>query len=240
MWRYHPARKVFEAIASGTTNPWGHDWDQHGELFFINTVNGHLWHAFAGAHFMRGSTLDPNPHAHKLIDQHADHWHFDTTQGWTKSRDGAADSLGGGHAHIGAMIYQGGRWPAEYRNRLLTFNMHGLRINQEILKRRGSGYVASHGPDFLISGDKWFRGIDLSSGPDGNLYCIDWSDTGECHERSGIRRSPALGRSLRLPRHHRPSRPQRGATRARRGLQQRRRHRHLRHEHPAHRGHALH
>src|SRR5437870_4620319 len=37
MWRYHPRRKVVEVLSSGTTNPWGHDWNEHGELFFINT-----------------------------------------------------------------------------------------------------------------------------------------------------------------------------------------------------------
>ena len=29
------------------------DWDQHGELFFINTVIGHLWHMVPGAHYKR-------------------------------------------------------------------------------------------------------------------------------------------------------------------------------------------
>jgi len=69
-------------------------------LFFINTVNGHLWHDFPGAHFVRPHTLDPNPRAYALIDQHADHWHFDTATGWQKSREGAANDLGGGHAHM--------------------------------------------------------------------------------------------------------------------------------------------
>ena len=61
VWRYHPQRKTFEAVAHGTTNPWGHDWNEHGELFFINTVNGHLWQVTPGAHFMRPHTIDPNP-----------------------------------------------------------------------------------------------------------------------------------------------------------------------------------
>ena len=91
--------KVFEALSHGTTNPWGHDWDEHGELFFVNTVNGHLWHMIPGAHFTRSHTIDPNPYVYELIDQHADHWHFDTGKGWTASRDGAANGLGGGHAH---------------------------------------------------------------------------------------------------------------------------------------------
>lgn len=189
IWRYHPQRKVVEAISSGTTNPWGHDWNEHGELFFINTVNGHLWHDFAGAHFLRPHTFDPNPHVYNLLDQHADHWHFDTAAGWQKSRDGAANNLGGGHAHVGLMIYQGDDWPPEYRGHLFTLNLHGRRANQEILERSGSGYVGRHGSDFFVAGDPWFRGMDLSSGPDGGVYVLDWSDTGECHESSGVHRT---------------------------------------------------
>ena len=189
MWRYHPTRKVFEALSSGCTNPWGHDWDAHGELFFINTVNGHLWHHITGAHYVRPHTIDPNPRTYALIDQHADHWHFDTASDWTKSRDGAADAFGGGHAHIGMMIYQGDNWPAEYRGRLFTLNMHGRRVNQEILQRKGSGYVGKHGPDFLIATDKWFRGMELTYGPDGGVYVADWSDTGECHDSTGVHRT---------------------------------------------------
>jgi len=189
MWRYHPRRKVVEVLSSGTTNPWGHDWNEHGELFFINTVNGHLWHGIAGAHFDRPHTIDPNPRAYALIDQHADHWHFDTANGWQKSRAGAANDLGGGHAHIGMMIYQGDNWPAEYRRRLFTLNLHGRRANQEILERNGSGYIAKHAPDFFIAGDPWFRGMELSYGPDGGVFVLDWSDTGECHEYSGVHRT---------------------------------------------------
>jgi len=189
MWRYHPRRKIVEALSSGTTNPWGHDWNEHGELFFINTVNGHLWHQFAGAHYVRPHTLDPNPRAYELIEQHADHWHFDTANGWQKSRDGAANDLGGGHAHIGLMIYQGNNWPAEYHGRLFTLNLHGRRANQEILERHGSGYVARHGSDFFVAADPWFRGMEISCGPDGGVFVLDWSDTGECHEYSGVHRT---------------------------------------------------
>ena len=76
----HPRRKRFEMLAHGTTNPWGHDWNALGEAFFINTVNGHLWHLIPGAHFVRPHTIDPNPRAYALIDQHADHWHWDNSR----------------------------------------------------------------------------------------------------------------------------------------------------------------
>ncbi len=188
MWRYSPFTNVFESLNAGTTNPWGHDWDKHGELFFINTVNGHLWHSIAGAHYTRPHTIDPNPRVYELIDFHADHWHFDTKQDWSKSRDGAANSYGGGHAHIGCLIYQGTQWPEQYRDRLYTLNMHGFRANQERLDRDGSGYLAKHEPDLFIVADKWFRGMEMTAGPDGSVYVADWSDTGECHERNGVHR----------------------------------------------------
>ena len=189
IWRYHPVRKVVESVSSGTTNPWGHDWNEHGELFFINTVNGHLWHDFPGAHFVRPHTFDPNQRTYALIDQHADHWHFDVAKGWQQSRDGAANDLGGGHAHVGMMIYLGDNWPPEYRGGLYTLNLHGRRANHEVLERNGSGYVGKHAPDFLMAADPWFRGMELSYGPDGGVFVLDWSDTGDCHEYSGVHRT---------------------------------------------------
>lgn len=189
IWRYHPRTQHFEVLSHGTTNPWGHDWNEFGDGFFINTVNGHLWHLIPGAHYRRPFTLDPNPHVYQLIDMHADHWHFDTTGQWHQSRDGAADDFGGGHAHCGMSIYLGGHWPREYHDRLFTLNFHGRRSNQEVLIRSGSGYVAKHGKDILIASDPFFRGMEIGYGPDGNMVVLDWSDTGECHESTGVHRT---------------------------------------------------
>ena len=196
IWRYHPVRKTVETLVHGTTNPWGLDWNAVGEAFFINTVNGHLWHLIPGAHFDRPFALDPNPQTFELIDMHADHWHFDTGKGWTASRDGAANSYGGGHAHTGMMIYLADNWPPAYRDRLFTINIHGRRTNQEILARSGSGYVAKHGEDLMFSADPFYRGLELTYGPDGAVYLLDWSDTGECHESTGVHRTS--GRVFRV------------------------------------------
>ncbi len=196
IWRYSPRSGRFEVLSHGTTNPWGHDWNAFGDGFFINTVNGHLWQIIPGAHHPRHGTLDPNPHTYELIDMHADHWHFDTGNGWQKSRDGAANDLGGGHAHSGLMIYLGDDWPEDYRGHLFTWNFHGRRANQELLEREGSGYVGHHGRDVLLARDPFFRGMELAYGPDGAVLAIDWSDTGECHEATGVHRTS--GRIFRI------------------------------------------
>lgn len=191
IWRFHPTTKAFEVLCHGTTNPWGLDWNANGDGFFVNTVNGHLWQVIPGAHYKRPHSEDPNPYVYEMIDTHADHFHWDTGKDWTDSRNpvGEHDRRGGGHAHSGCLIYNGGQWPTEYDDKLLTLNFHGRRVNVERLESRGAGMVARHEPDILKAADPWFRGIDLTSGPDGSVFILDWSDTGECHDSTGIHRS---------------------------------------------------
>jgi len=194
IWRYHPTLKTLEVVCHGGTNSWGHDWNADGELFFINTVIGHLWHAIPGAYYRRMFGTHLNPHVYEVIEQTADHFHWDNgAESWSDIRKSGASpktsELGGGHAHVGMLIYQGGLWPKEYEGAMLTCNLHGNRINMDRLEREGCGYVGKHAPDFMQAKDKWFRGIDLLTCPDGNVIVSDWSDSGECHDNDGVHRT---------------------------------------------------
>ena len=175
-------RNASRSFAWGTTNPWGLDFDDYGEMFITNCVIKHLFHVVPGAHFVRMFGEDLNPHCYGLIESCADHIHW-AGGNWTSSRggDGRTASAGGGHAHAGAMVYLGDNWPDEYRNHIFMCNIHGNRVNQDVLERTGSGYVAHHGKDFLLAHDPWFRGLALLYGPDGGVFVSDWCDTGECH-----------------------------------------------------------
>lgn len=190
VWRYHPTRRVFEPVAWGTTNPWGLDFDDFGQMFITNCVIKHLFHVVPGAHYVRMYGEDLNPYTYGLIESCADHIHWGGGR-WQDSRGGKGehDQPGGGHAHSGCTIYLGDTWPDEYRNTLFTCNIHGNRINRDILEHQGSGYVAHHGRDFLMANDTWFRGIAVKqAGPDGSVYVTDWSDTDECHDYEDIHR----------------------------------------------------
>jgi len=193
IWRYHPLRKVFEVVAQGTTNPWGMDWDEHGQLFFINTVIGHLWHVVPGAHYERMYGEDFNPFLYGLIPQTADHFHWGRQETWSDIRKLGVTpdtkAAGGGHAHSGLLIYQGDNWPNKYRGHVFAINFHGRHLNQDILSRQGAAYTAQHGKDIVQMGDPWFRGLDLRTGADGSVFISDWSDAGECHDSDGIHRN---------------------------------------------------
>lgn len=192
IWRYHPQRTTVEVVCEGTTNPWGMDWNAAGEAFFINTVIGHLWHVIPGAHYRRMYGADANPYVYELIEQHADHVHWATGEAWNDWRKvgttDATSAAGGGHAHTGLMFYGGDNWGDEWRGKLLTINFNSRRLNVENVLPEGSGYVGKRLPDTGFSADPFFRGIDLIYGPDGGVYIADWSDTGECHDDTGVHR----------------------------------------------------
>ena len=192
IWRFHPIRKTLEVVTHGTTNPWGFDYDDTGEMFFTNNVIGHLWHVLPGAHYERMYGVHFNPNLYQLMPSCSDHLHWDSVD-WTKSRKvigvpNQHDAQGGGHSHCGGMIYLGDNWPAKYRGRMFMCNTHGKRVNQDLLQRQGNGYVAKHAPDLLRANSDWFRGVELKYGPDGGVYVTDWTDLGECHDRDGIHR----------------------------------------------------
>ncbi len=186
VWRYHPTRKVFEAFAHGTTNPFGLDFDEHGELFITNCVIDHLFHFVPGGHYDRMYGQDVNPHAYGLMKSCVDYKHW-AGGDWTSSRTTGVggkpehSDFGGGHAHSGAAIYLADNFPPEYRNTLFTCNIHGNRLNNDGLARTPGGYKGVRRPDFLFANDSWFRGICVKVGPEGGLYFSDWCDTGECH-----------------------------------------------------------
>jgi putative membrane-bound dehydrogenase-like protein len=197
IWRYHPTRHTFEVLFHGTTNPWGHDWDDFGQLFFSNNVIGHFWHAIPGAHYQRMFGEDFNPHVYQLLAACSDHKHYAGAD-WTKSRGGQGehDVLGGGHSHCGLTIYLGDNWPDEWRGRALMGNLHGNRLVYDALERHGSGYTARHGGNFLRAHDPWFRSVSQHYGPDGGVFVSDWNDLGECHDTDGAHR--ASGRIYKI------------------------------------------
>lgn len=194
IWRYHPVSKKFEVVVHGTTNPWGLDWNDMGELFFTNNVNGHLWHAIPGAYFPRMNNHNEGlgKNVYERMGMCADHLHHaGSTDDWGKTRDGKGvhGQLGGGHTHCGGMIYLGGKWPEKYRNTIFMSNTHGRRLNNDRIERQGSGYVGTHGEDFMFANNPWYRGVTQLYGPDGDVYISDWCDDGECHDHDGVHRT---------------------------------------------------
>ena len=204
VWRYHPTRHTFEAFAQGTSNPWGVDFNEHGQCFIEACVIPHFFHMIQGGRYQRQGGQHFNPHTYDDIKTIADHLHYagnirdHAHWGKTPGVPSATAAAGGGHAHAGLMIYLGDSWPAQYRGQAFMNNIHGARINMDILKPRGSGYIASHGADFVQFNDRWSQIINLRYDHDGSVYLIDWYDKNQCHRREPDSHDRSNGRVFKV------------------------------------------
>ncbi len=180
IWRYHPTKHVFELFAEGTSNPWGLDYNANGDFFIEACVIPHLYHIVQGGRYQRQAGQHFNPYTYDDIKTIAKHRHYVGNQ-WNTGDLAKSSDVGGGHAHSGLMIYQGGAWPKEYNGKLFMANLHGHRINVDEVTPKGSSYEGDRNPDFLLTHDKWSIIVAIHSGPDGNVYFCDWYDQQICH-----------------------------------------------------------
>jgi len=197
IWRYHPTRKQFEVFAFGTSNPWGVDFDDQGQCFLTCCVIPHLFHMIQGGRYLRQGGEHFQKHTYADIQTIANHRHWVGNQ-WNEADRAKSDTNGGGHAHAGAMIYLGGTWPDEYRGGLFMNNIHGARLNHDLLTRRGSGFVGDGAPDFCRTNDLWSQILYLRYGPDGNVFLIDWYDANQCHHGNSAGHDRSNGRIFKI------------------------------------------
>lgn len=195
VWRFHPVSKQFEIFAHGSSNPWGVDFNAHGDWFISACVIPHFYHLSEGGRYFRQAGQHFDPFTFDDIKTIADHSHYagDMRILWKERKGGNANAaaadinftnaVAGGHAHCGLAIYDAPEFPAAYRGLAFFNNLHGHRIVSERLESDGSGYTARHMPDFVFSHNHDYVGVGVMQGPDGALYCSDWVDSQTCHHR---------------------------------------------------------
>ena len=59
-------------------------------------------------------------------------------------------------------------------------NIHEHAVLSDVLVRKGSGFTAHHGDDFMMANNAQWIGFSLEIGPDGALYVLDWHDGDIC------------------------------------------------------------
>jgi putative heme-binding domain-containing protein len=143
------------------------DWrNTDGQFILCCCVIPHLFHISPGGIYKRQAGQSFNPYAYGEIKEICDHT-FHKESGW---------------AHAGLISLDTPLMPKEYRDSVIFGSIHGCSIKRNVLKKNGSTYTASRADDFLQSGDKNFRPINLRWGPNGEIYCSDWHDQNPCHQ----------------------------------------------------------
>jgi putative membrane-bound dehydrogenase-like protein len=160
VWRYHPTKDRFEVVAHGFSNPWGIDYDAKGQLFISACVIPHLFHVIPGGIYHRQGGQHFSPYVYGDIQTIADHRHRS--------------------AHGGARVYQSDAFPPSQQGRLFMANIHEHAVLSDVLERKGSGFVAHHGDDFMLANNAQWIGFSVEVGPDGAVYVLDWHDNDIC------------------------------------------------------------
>ncbi len=160
VWRYHPTKDRFEVVAHGFSNPWGIDYDAKGNLFITACVIPHMFHVVPGGIYHRQGGKHFNPYVYQDIRTIVDHSHRS--------------------AHGGARIYLSDAFPKKHHGRLFMCNLHEHAVLSDILTPKGSGFIASHGDDFVRANNAQWVGFSMELGPDGALYALDWHDADIC------------------------------------------------------------
>ena len=79
-------------------------------------------------------------------------------------------------AACGPLVYRGGMFPADYDQNVFVCVPEANLIKRNILSFYGDRVEAKQawqGKEFLASTDEGFRPVNLSNGPDGNMYVVD-------------------------------------------------------------------
>ncbi|MFO0811130.1 MAG: PVC-type heme-binding CxxCH protein [Gemmataceae bacterium] len=167
LWRFHPKTHKFEVVSEGTSNPWGWDYrNTDGQTIAACCVIPHLYHLVPGGNYKRQSGQGFNPYAYGQINEICDHT-FHKESGW---------------AHAGLLSLDTPLMPEHLRESVIFGSIHGCSVKRNTLKPNGSTYTASRADDFLVSGDKNFRPINMRWGPNGEILLIDWHDQNPCHQ----------------------------------------------------------
>ncbi len=175
IWRYHPTKKKYEVFARGLSNPWGFDFDDHGQGFATCCVIPHLFHVVQGGVYHKQSRPHVNPYIYDDIKTIRDHTHLS--------------------AHGGARIYLADAFPAKYHNRLFMCNIHEHAVLTDVLEPNGSSFIGKHGDDFMPTNDLAWVGFSVEIGPEGGVYILDWHDTDVCGNAINF---PNSGRIYRI------------------------------------------
>ncbi len=123
------------------------------------------------------------------------------------------DQVGRYSAACSSMVYEGGAWPKEYEGLIFVTEPILDIIHHERMVPKGptlTGELLLQDTEWLRSKDHWFTPIDVTFGPDGAMYVLDFytpvvahNDTrGPQHSRSGASVRPDrehyLGRIYRI------------------------------------------
>ncbi len=187
VWRYHPAKRIYEIFADGSGNTFGISFDAEGRLFTgHNGGDTRGWHHVQeGLYLKQGKDPGkfgpgPNPYAYgEMPMMRSTH---------PVPRFSHMTIMAGGTA-----------LPARWRGQFAAADPLHHNIIAAQRHREGSTFYTTDSGNFLHSEDLTFRPVYLANAPDGSLLVADFREEYIAHGQNYQSQiDPATGRIYRL------------------------------------------
>ena len=190
-FRFHPLRNVAESSTGDAQfgqdyNDWGHWFIAHNTVHLRHTVvpPGYLQrNPYLSVEATEQDISDHGrPAANVFPISEPQRWRIERTEvrqrRYQETNPQRKEQLAGFFtAAAGSTVYLGDTFPKQFRGSVFVGEGNGNLAHCDLLSQDGPTYTAARWPvetDFLASTDNWFRPVNFSNAPDGNLYLIDY------------------------------------------------------------------
>ncbi|MGF1581062.1 MAG: PVC-type heme-binding CxxCH protein [Gemmataceae bacterium] len=183
IWRYHPESRKYEIFAEGGGNAFGVEIDREGRTF-----SGHNGGNTRGFHYVQGGYYRKGFSKHGPISNPFSYGYFPAMK----------------HPRVPRFthtfeIYDSGALPSRYQGKMFAVAPILSHVVVSDVLRDGSSFRTRDLFKAVDTSDRWFRPVDIKSGPDGAVYMADWYDGQISHYRNHEGQiDPSNGRIYRL------------------------------------------
>ncbi len=165
IWRYHPRTREFEVFAEGGGNTYSLEFDRKGRAF-----SGTNYGDTRGVHYEQGGAYIKGWGKHgPLMNPYSFGWFEHMSHSGYKPRFPQA-----------MLIYEGGAIP-HLTGQIVAGMALTSRVQASTLSHDTSTFRTTDTETLVTTAEKWFRPVDIKTGPDGGIYIADWCDTRLSH-----------------------------------------------------------
>mgnify|MGYP000327157376 CR=1 FL=1 len=182
IWRYHPETKVFEIFAEGGGNTFDVEIDEKGRIYSGDNGTARGQYYKQGAYYVRNFGKHgalTNPYAF----------------GFLSNMELTGEKVRFTHAFV---KYEGGGLPTSYDGKMIAINPLQSYVQLSAFESNGSTFRIADEKRIIETDDKWFRPVDITTGPDGGIYIADWYDSRLSHVDPRDTWSKSNGRIYRI------------------------------------------
>ncbi|MFM8471318.1 MAG: PVC-type heme-binding CxxCH protein, partial [Limisphaerales bacterium] len=165
IWRFHPVTEEFEVFAEGGGNTFSIEFDAQGRVF-----SGSNYGQTRGLHYAQGALY---------------------IKGWSKHGPAMSPYRFGWFEHMthkgyeprfpqAMLYYEGGAIP-QYEGHIVVGMALTSRVMASKVARDTSSFQTADIETSVLSSNRWFRPVDMKTGPDGAIYFADWCDSRLSH-----------------------------------------------------------